>query len=116
MVAKEPKNLLTLIPEKNREWHKTETGRAKILVPRYGQNPVGAWLARRLANPYIQIELDDVGTAVWEACDGKTTVAEIAENLSVRFGDRVEPLYDRLAIFFQQLQRNKFIRWGSDVP
>jgi hypothetical protein len=50
-----------------------------------------------------------VGSCAWESCSGELTVKELGEILQVRFGEKVEPLYDRLANFLQSLERNRFI-------
>jgi len=31
------------------------------------------------------------------------------QNLKERFGEEVEPLYDRIALFLQSLEKNRFI-------
>ena len=57
-------------------------------------------MARRVADLFhvsdYRIRLNETGTAVWERCDGTTTGREIADELRVQFGDRVEPAEDRL--------------------
>lgn len=62
-----------------------------------------------MKNPYFRIKLDEIGSAVWEMCDGEKTVREIGECLHQRFKDKIEPVYDRLAVFLQTLERNRFI-------
>ena len=106
-------NLLELIPERTHEWITTDEGKVKILVPKYGKNAVGAWLARHLQQPYIYIQLDHIGSEVWLACDGNSTVNQIGRQLQQKFGEAIEPVYDRLGLFFKQLEQNKFIRWKN---
>ena len=106
-------NLLELIPERTHEWITTDEGKVKILVPKYGKNAVGAWLARHLQQPYIYIQLDHIGSEVWLACDGNSTVNQIGRQLQQKFGEEIEPVYDRLGLFFKQLEQNKFIRWKN---
>ncbi|MEE9390229.1 MAG: PqqD family protein [Candidatus Aminicenantaceae bacterium] len=66
-------------------------------------------LLPRLKNPKYKINLDDFGSFLWELCDGTTTVQELSECMKDKFGDKIEPLYDRLALFLQSLERNRFI-------
>ncbi len=106
----EPLNLLELVPHRLRDWERSEEGRVVILKPKLGDNPIGRWLMARMPQPYYRINLDDFGSHVWELCDGNTTVREIGKALRQRFGDSVEPVYDRLAIFFRQLERGRLIR------
>ncbi len=109
--ANDPNRLdLDLVPERAREWRVTDEGRVRVLEPRYGSGPIGRWLATRLTRPNIEIRLDDIGSAVWQACDGETSVGEIAERLRERFGERVEPARDRLGTFLRQMEHTHMIR------
>lgn len=82
-----------------------------VLEPRYGSNRLGRWIVERIGARPIRVRLDDLGSAVWKACDGSSDVAAIAERLRERFGDAIEPAYERLASFLRQLERNRFIEW-----
>lgn len=105
------RNLLTMRPQKLRDWERTDQGRIVVLKPKFGNHALGRWLMSRLRNPNYRIKLDEFGSLVWEMCDGETTVKEIGETMRARFGDRVEPVYDRLAIFFRQLERSRLIQF-----
>jgi hypothetical protein len=58
--------------------------------------------------PY-RVDLDDVGTFVWKRCDGSISVEELARAMRGEFGERVEPVEDRLVTFLKSLQRGRFI-------
>ncbi len=102
-------NLLELIPDQNILAEITEEGLYVLLKPKY-RHP---WLIKhvlpRLKSPHFKIKLDDVGSFIWGLCDGQNTVQEIGSQLKARFGDNVEPLYERLGQYFQNLEKNKFI-------
>ncbi|MBA7651919.1 hypothetical protein ES703_59748 [subsurface metagenome] len=66
-----------------------------------------------MKKPNFKVTLDAVGSFVWEHCDGKNTVKEVAQSLKEEFGKSAEPLYDRLALFFQSLEENRFISFKS---
>jgi hypothetical protein len=102
-------NLLELVPIRNIDWKKSDQGLTVLLKPKIKHPVLAKNILPRLKNPYYKIRLDDVGSFIWEQCDGVQTVKEIADSLSERFGDKVEPLYDRLALFLQSLERNRFI-------
>lgn len=106
-------NLLELIPERRYEWITGEDGNVRVLIPRYGNTAAGVWLARHLQRPYIYFKLDRIGSAVWLACDGKSTVLQIANRLQQEFGEEIEPVYDRLGQFLHSLDRNKLIRFKN---
>jgi hypothetical protein len=60
-------------------------------------------------NPYIKANLDEIGSAAWELIDGKRTVKEIAVILEEKFKEQIAPVYERLAMFVQKMNANKFI-------
>jgi hypothetical protein len=104
-------NLLEMIPRRDLEWATGEDGRIRILVPRFGGNALGRRLAAWIGRPHIPVRLDAIGSAIWQACDGASTVDRIARHLEERFGDEVAPAHDRLATFLAELERNRFISW-----
>jgi hypothetical protein len=104
------------VPERNRRWLSSGPGEVRVLEPRYGHTALGRWLARSLRRPDIEIKLDELGSAVWEACDGRATVGDIVRHVRDRFGDQVEPAHERLGRFLHQLARNRLIRWKPMEP
>ena len=57
------------------------------------------------------IELDEFGSFVWMRIDGKRTVYDISELVKEKFGEKAEPLYERLIKFFVILKNNKFVKF-----
>lgn len=55
---------------------------------------------------YKKIELDEYSSAVFLAIDGKQTVEEIGKVLEDKFGDKVNPLYERLLVFLNHIEAN----------
>ncbi len=104
-------NLLQMIPRRDREWSVGEDGRVRILAPRFGPRRLGRRVASLIGRPHIPVRLDDVGSVVWQDCDGTSTVGQIARRLEGTFGDAVAPVNDRLARFFAELERSRFITW-----
>lgn len=112
-----PINLLELKPERLRGWECDPHSRcATILIPKFQGIIFGKWLQARVKEPYYRIHLDDYGSAVWEQCDGQTSVASIAAALKQRFGDKIEPLTQRLSLFLQDLEQKKLIRYTNLEP
>ncbi|NIR47715.1 PqqD family protein [candidate division KSB1 bacterium] len=64
-----------------------------------------------MKRPNYRLKLDDIGTFVWERCNGMKKVEEIGEQLKKEFGEEVEPVHERLALFFRQLQKSNSITW-----
>ncbi|HII61067.1 PqqD family protein [Pyrococcus horikoshii] len=102
-------NYLNLIPIRNEkvELRKIE-GKYYLMIPMESKLD---FLARRLHGNYRRLELDEIGAYVWELCDGTRNVEEIGKLLKARFGEKVEPLYERLLTFLIQLQRRNLIRF-----
>ncbi len=106
--------LMELKPERLREWEvDSETERVVIFVPKIRGRLLSRLLRQRLKEPYHKIDLDEFGSVVWQSCDGDTSVRAIGEILRQRFGDTIEPLYDRLSLFLEKLKQNNLIRYSN---
>ncbi len=81
-----------------------------LLRPRFQRGLLGRWLQPLLRRPYLRVHLDEVGSFIWDCCNGTATVAEIGAALAEKFGERVAPAAQRLSIFIGQMQRNGLIR------
>ncbi len=101
-------NLLDLIPERNSRWE-VEGETVIILHPKFKNKFLAKTLLPRMKKPNWKIKLDDIGSWVWKHCDGKRTVREIGQGLGDCFGDRVDPVYDRLSLFFKRLESSNFV-------
>lgn len=55
------------------------------------------------------IRLEEFGSFLWQRMDGRRSILELADLLKEEFGDRVEPLYPRVARYMRMLQNNRFI-------
>lgn len=55
---------------------------------------------------YKKTILDEYSSAVFVQIDGKRTVKDIGENLELKFGEKVHPLYDRLLLFLNHIDVN----------
>jgi len=63
--------------------------------------------------PTYGVRLDRYGSLVWQLCDGKTTVKDIALALKERFSPDIEPLYPRLIEFLKHLEKNGLISYET---
>lgn len=55
---------------------------------------------------YKEITFDEISSEVFTQIDGIKTVKEIGEYLEVKFGDKVNPLYERLLTFLNHIYVN----------
>ena len=114
MKRKEKENYLDYIPSHNPGlcFEKKENGRIEVEVINRGFcNRVAQLLFHKPKKSYI--ELDEIGSFVWEQMDGKRTIYDICMRLKARFGNDAEPLFDRSVNFFRILKRNSFIVYGK---
>jgi len=102
-------NLLDLRPRRNLASETLEDGLVVLLVPKFKNRPVVKWLVPRLSKPNFRVKLDAYGSFIWQQLDGAATVGEIAERLRSRFGEAVEPHYQRTGQFVQRLLHSKFV-------
>jgi len=102
-------NLLELVPVHNLRWEKNEEGLITLLKPKYRHSLLRKHLLPRMKKPYYRVRLDAIGSYIWESCDGKRKVRQVGEMLRDRFGEEVQPLYERLSSFLHSLEKNDFI-------
>lgn len=82
-----------------------------LLRPRFLRGPLARWLQPHLKRrPYFRVHLDEIGTFIWQHCDGQMTVAQITGAMEQHFGERVAPALDRLALFLRQLEEGQMIQ------
>ena len=110
---KKPRNLLDLIPIQNVKWLTDNQNLAVLLKPKYTNKFSTKYILPRMKSPNYKINLDSFGTVVWHNCNGKNTVAEIGKRLKKQFGEEIEPVYDRLSIFIQAMERSKLIYYAN---
>ena len=55
---------------------------------------------------YKEIDFDEISSEVFLQIDGDKTVKEIGDNLEKKYGEKVNPLYERLIIFLNHIYIN----------
>lgn len=104
-------NLFDIIPIRNYESEILENGRVNILIPKFTNKFLSEFLMPRLRHPFIKVNLDEIGSTVWLEIDGKKTVNEIAQTLENKFGEKIQPIEERLSKFISQMIYHKFISY-----
>lgn len=61
--------------------------------------------------PVSHIHLDEMGSFVWPLLDGEKDITVLGILVKEHFGDEAEPLYERLAKYFQILDSYSFVVW-----
>ena len=106
-------NLLELIPKRLMEYETGDDGLVTIIAPRDAGRIMKAILGSRAKRKVTKWALDDIGSAVWTLCDGERTVGIIGEIMKEDFGERIEPCFDRLALFFGQLEGARYMEYRN---
>ncbi len=98
------------IPNSFLNWQTADDGKVELLVENTG---LFNRLAQKLfGKPKItHVHLDTVGSFVWPLLDGERNIIEIGELMKEHFGEKAEPLYERLVEFFRILESYHFVEW-----
>ncbi len=110
--AKISANYLEKIPSIPTElgWNQDGDGKVTLEIKNKGwANKIAQTLFKRPKVSYIH--LDEFGSFVWTLIDGERDLTTIGEKVKEHFGENVEPLYPRLAKFFQILDSYGFVDW-----
>ena len=110
--AKKNENYLERIPMRpdKIKWSTDEEGIVTLDIENTG-------LFNRLAQKFFKkpkvshVHLDKMGSFVWPLLDGEKDIVAIGVLVKEHFGEEAEPLYERLAKYFQVLDSYFFVEW-----
>ena len=89
-------------------WNTDENGNITLHVENKGvMNKIAQVVFKKPKVSYIH--LDEMGSFIWPVLDGEKDVFEIGKAVKEHFGDKAEPLYERLSKYIQILESYKFI-------
>lgn len=57
------------------------------------------------------IHLDEMGSFIWPLMDGEKNILEIGKLVEEHFGEKANPLYERLSQYFKTLEKYNFIEY-----
>lgn len=104
-------NVLDVSPMRLADWE--EHGDRVVLIRPHPHVPWYLlpleWLRYLLA--VRRIRLDAMGSAVWRACDGHHSVAEIAPGIRDAFGAGAEPVEQRVGLLVRRLRREGLLAY-----
>ena len=111
MSKKNSKNYLEFVPQRKIERFSTdEKGVITLEIENKGIfNKVAQKLFKKPKISYIH--LDEMGSFVWPLIDGERNITDIGVFVKEHFGDKAEPLYERLAKYFKVLESYGFIKF-----
>ncbi len=92
-------------PVRRHDFEQHEGGLVTVLVPKFTGTLSRLLLVPLLRTPNIRMHLDAEGSAVWTACDSRTTVRQLAELVQGRFGGTAHEAEARVGRFLRSLAR-----------
>lgn len=105
-------NLLDLTPERHAEWlEDKESGNVWIQVKKFKHKSWEKFYGKLGAKPHIDIKMDEYGSWVWRAIDGKKNVKELGDALSEKYGEKVEPAHQRVCDLLEILEGKKWVKF-----
>ncbi|HPI38742.1 MAG TPA: PqqD family peptide modification chaperone [Ignavibacteriaceae bacterium] len=102
-------NALDLTPIRKYSEETDESGLVSIIIPKFKNKFVREHILPKLKSPEVKVKLDELGSASWLLFDGKNTVSLIAQKLVEKFGDRIQPVEERILKYTTNLYLNGFI-------
>ncbi len=106
-------NYLDIVPYRVYKEEKDEKGLVTILIPKFKREFANNYL-RRIGKPLeIRIKLDEFGSEVWTQINGKQNVSAISGKLVSKFGDRIQPIEERLTKFLTNLYLQGYISFNE---
>ena len=103
-------NYLEKIPVRSSyiNWKESESGKVTLEIENIGF--FNRMAQKFFGKPKISyVHLDAMGSFVWPIIDGNKDILAIGKDVKDKFGEECEPLYERLAKFFQVLESYNFI-------
>ena len=116
MAKKQQENFLDYVPKHNSlfEYRDNKAGNIEVKVHNNGIfNKIAQVFAKR--PKYSFIELDEFGSFIWRQMDGEKTIYEIGIAVKEHFGEKAEPLYERLCEFIKILHKNHFVVYMNKI-
>lgn len=102
-------NALELIPVTRHNHQVVSDGNVNILVPKIKNKKLARLIIPSSISKHFTIELDEIGSAVWLAIDGKNNISTICSLMIERFGARIQPVEERVIKFLSGLYHSKHI-------
>ncbi|MBF1016727.1 MAG: PqqD family protein [Lachnospiraceae bacterium] len=114
-MAKQKENFLDYTPRRNANllWRKKGTLVEVDVEHRGFINKIAQKFFHR---PHIShIALDEFGSFIWPLLDGTQSVEQIGRLVKDHFGEKAEPLYERLCSYLKTLHREGFIVYENKI-
>lgn len=106
-------NYLEFIPIPGKEL-KYEIVDGKVTIFKENTGFFNFLAQKLLKKPRVsQIHLDEMGNFIWPLMDGKNTIQDIALKIKEEYGEKAEPLYNRVVQYFKTLVSYGFVEYSK---
>jgi len=102
-------NYLDLTPYKIYQAEIDENGIVTVLVPKFTNKIAEKTIMPFLKHKYFKIKLDEIGSEVWKSIDSKKNVEDISKKMLEHFGEKIQPVYERVTKFLSSLYLQGYI-------
>ncbi len=111
-MKKQAENYLDRKPKRvgHIDWSRDDADNVTLVIENKGfMNRICQKLFKKPSVSYVH--LDEMGSFIWPLLDGEKDITALGVLVKEKFGENAEPLYERLAKFFQILDSYGFISW-----
>lgn len=113
-LKKKSGNYLEFVPYRNPKFDSVTDDNGNVIILKKNEGIFCKITQKVFGKPAVsQIHLDDMGSFIWLLIDGEKNILLIAELVKAEFGDKAEPLYNRLVQYFVTLEQYGFILFTS---
>ena len=102
-------NYPELTPVRNYDHVVEDSGLISVLVPKFDIKWIDKIMSKIIKSRFFKAKLDEFGTETWLEMDGTKSVQTVSEHLQKKFGDKINPVNERLTKFLSELYKNNFI-------
>ncbi len=102
-------NYLELTPVRIYQHEIENNGLVSVLVPKFDITFLDKIMSKIIKSRYFKAKFDEFGTETWLEIDGVNSVQKISEHLIQKFGEKINPVNERLTKFLSQLHSYNFI-------
>lgn len=102
-------NYLEKVPKRSDiRWTEDDTGIITLEIDNKGVfNRIAQKLLKKPKVSYIH--LDEMGSFIWRIIDGVSDIAALGEKVEAHFGEKANPLYERLSKYISILESYGFV-------
>lgn len=103
-------NFLEVVPVKNPEINFTKDDNGIVTLEIENKGLMNRVFQKLLKKPKITyIHMEELGSFVWQIIDGESDITALGKKVEEHFGEKANPLYERLSQYIKILESYNFI-------